>query len=604
MPSKVIAPVRAQMVSNFGTSVMGRPFEPFHITIVCPHEDSIVQLLASIFNNPTDKRSLTLLCHSAKLLARRSDLDVFLLRVTLFAVAYTACAFGWLSPLVHPDCDPSYLRCLADEINPTDPTRGRGRASLTRAVSHEIAATDKELLNFATFDQLIRDIPSDEQSQDPSVLAAFLRHRHRLMFDRNASFVFADRGLLSVVETMGFACRGQIEELAKSRREANWTRALSDPTASLFFASGRFNYTTTARVGFPVKSVRGVAINPRNNQMVAIAGPRLSTGFITQELLDGMMNDENVGKQIDDWDVFFTESTSDSALSSRADDRSSYANGAKIDVSFEFPGRRSPPQGTRHRQSFPARGSVRPRCIDGHPTDELFVTGDRSGKLLLWDFSSETATQCIKISEAPIVAASFSAPGERVLCLDQTGCAFITNFENSFELRLDGPVPLQWLNADNQFAVACSNSGELRIYDILAGGDPVVRWPIGNGRRSTCLDVWSANVAVGFDDGTVLLFDARMGVKTANLPLHSEAVTCIKYDKSGSFFVTGSHDNSVNVVEAVDSSGIKTFSNVMHEYDPNSRKRGVLSLALSQQAIVACSSVPHVHVWTVNELEI
>jgi WD40 repeat protein len=205
----------------------------------------------------------------------------------------------------------------------------------------------------------------------------------------------------------------------------------------------------------------------------------------------------------------------------------------------------------------------------------------------------------LKLSENPIIAASFNATGDRVLCVNTAGWALLTDFDATVGYQLTPGDSARWLNADNQFAVASPERGELYIYDLLAGEDPVVRWPLH--RRCTCLDVWRAAVAVGFDDGGVVLFDARMGVKTASLPLHTQSVTCVRYDASGSFFVTGSLDNSVNVVEARESSEIRTFSNVTGEYDPESPTRGVLTLALSHQAVVAASAAAHVHVWMITD---
>jgi WD40 repeat protein len=219
----------------------------------------------------------------------------------------------------------------------------------------------------------------------------------------------------------------------------------------------------------------------------------------------------------------------------------------------------------------------------------------------LWDFAGETAVRGLKLSENQLVAASFNAVGDRVLCVDSLGWAVLTDFEKSVEWRLTPGDSARWLNADNQFAVASPDRGDLCIYDLLAGEDPVVCWPLGSDRRCGCVDVWRAAIAVGFDDGVVVLFDARMGVKTASLPLHTQQVTCLRYDESGTFFITGSSDNSVNVVEASDSYEIRTFSNIIGEYDPESSTRGVLTLALSHQAIVAAGAAAQVHVWTIND---
>lgn len=90
-------------------------------------------------------------------------------------------------------------------------------------------------------------------------------------------------------------------------------------------------------------------------------------------------------------------------------------------------------------------------------------------------------------------------------------------------------------------------------------------------------------------------------MRLANLPLHSQAVTTVKFDDSGSFFVTGGMDNKVVVGEALSFVEFDQLDDVLPNYDPKSTKRGIFNLAVSKQTIVACGYSSHIHVWTKTE---
>jgi WD40 repeat protein len=174
--------------------------------------------------------------------------------------------------------------------------------------------------------------------------------------------------------------------------------------------------------------------------------------------------------------------------------------------------------------------------------------------------------------------------------------------ESHLALKIDPSDRIRWFNADNQFVVTQSMKSQFLIYDLLAGDRPVVAFPFKKHPQQVYpFAVHSTQLCAGIDDGSLVIFDTRMGMVAANMSVHRQQVTCVEYDKSGSFFVTGSSDNSVNVVEAKEFTGIQLFGNLLPDYNPSSKKRGILSLALSKQAIVACGHTGAMHVWTVNE---
>jgi WD40 repeat protein len=246
---------------------------------------------------------------------------------------------------------------------------------------------------------------------------------------------------------------------------------------------------------------------------------------------------------------------------------------------------------------------VNARCVDAHPDAELFATGDSSGRVHVWDFRSVDGLvfENTKVSEDRIQSVLYNQRGDKILCCDVKGHVSIIG-EPNLALKIDSSDRIRWFNADNQFVVTQSMKSQFLIYDLLVGDRPVATFPFKKQPQHVYpFAVHSTQLCTGMNDGSVIIFDTRMGMVAANMSLHQQPVTCVEYDKSGTFFVTGSSDNSVNVVEVKEFIGIQFFGNLLPDYNASSPKKGILSLALSKQTIVACGHTGIVHVWSVNE---
>lgn len=142
----------------------------------------------------------------------------------------------------------------------------------------------------------------------------------------------------------------------------------------------------------------------------------------------------------------------------------------------------------------------------------------------------------------------------------------------------------------------------LQIFDVLSSKNPVATFDLGKPlpppESTIPLAISNACVLTGYNDGSAVVFDIRSGMRIAGLPLHSQPITTVKFDNSGSFFITGSADNKVMVVEAKSFAGLEALNDVLLNYNSNSPKRGIFNVAVSKQAIIACGYSSHIHVWT------
>ena len=98
--------------------------------------------------------------------------------------------------------------------------------------------------------------------------------------------------------------------------------------------------------------------------------------------------------------------------------------------------------------------------------------------------------------------------------------------------------------------------------------------------------------------GRVFIFDIRKNLPISCKPFSSGRITALQYNKSGVTLYCGSSDNSFEVIET---NNFKTKFKIKDiweksNYPPN--KKGIKSIAVSNQAIVVGGYSPEIHIWT------
>ncbi|KAH0791867.1 WD-40 repeat-containing protein [Histomonas meleagridis] len=386
--------------------------------------------------------------------------------------------------------------------------------------------------------------------------------------------------------------------MAQTKENEKFLISTTNSNFSPFIVDDEFNYTSTYDIRTFSSDVRDICINNNNNQQIAYASKGVFTSLIFQH---SSTLEETVTETIDEWDRIITNPESDSSAAEKAYDE------------FESPF--NPTREVRQikltqilRASYKSFScnwkkvrmsskEVDAKCITSHPTQDLFVTGDVTGSLHLWDFNNPGHCLSVaKYTNRPLKSLFFNGTGDKICCVNSEGLVLISDFQHANSLQVPKNSSVQWLNNDAQLVVIDYDESALNIYDLLCGNHPIATFQLKSKIRGTSnLAVNGSYIACGFDDGSGLLFDTRRGYTVAHFPLHEGKVTSVKFDPSGTFLVMGGIDNSISIVEKSTILCKKQFVNVLPS---NSKKSGIKSVAVSKHAIVACGYSSCIHTWT------
>lgn len=71
-----------------------------------------------------------------------------------------------------------------------------------------------------------------------------------------------------------------------------------------------------------------------------------------------------------------------------------------------------------------------------------------------------------------------------------------------------------------------------------------------------CFFVFVCQIASGYSDGSIRIWDAERGTCEATFNGHSGAVTALRYNKLGSMLASGSKDNDIILWDVVGETGL------------------------------------------------
>jgi WD40 repeat protein len=241
----------------------------------------------------------------------------------------------------------------------------------------------------------------------------------------------------------------------------------------------------------------------------------------------------------------------------------------------------------------------KPLCIAAHPTLPYFVTGETSGRMQLWKFD-ETPTSSIQWATDPIVGVSFNATGDRILMTTTNGNIFVNDANSSNLISTVQGSVAAWLNYDTQLIVCEPRHRKLQIYDLVSGVVPVASFALSKYATVATLAVSGAQVVSGCDDGSVDVLDIISGARQG-LALHKTAVSALRYDHGGQFFMCGAAENRIKIVNVNLEADVEETGNLFSDYCPNAADKGILGFATAKQTIAACGYSGNVRVWNVSD---
>lgn len=257
------------------------------------------------------------------------------------------------------------------------------------------------------------------------------------------------------------------------------------------------------------------------------------------------------------------------------------------------------------RSSKASRKSVSVTCIDAHPKEPVFVTGEANGMLHIWNFGTKIhgSTAGVKYCDTVVKSLSFNDTGDRILMTNENGYIFLSDFKTASLLVSVPGSSAAWLNTDTQVVVCEPRYGmKLLVYDLLCGTSPVQSIPLKKYSEKTPIAVIGSQVFTGHDDGSIITVDLRSS-EFDTFQLHKSPIRALRFDKSGRFFLSGSSSNSVKVVNAIIRDEPRKLDRIFSDYEsarPPDR-RGILSFATSNHTIVASGYSDMLRVWHVTE---
>lgn len=288
-------------------------------------------------------------------------------------------------------------------------------------------------------------------------------------------------------------------------------------------------------------------------------------------------------------------------------------------------------------------------CMASHPREPYLIIGTTSGRIYMASFGrrSHATISSVIFNESYVESIDLNETGDRLLVTTEDGYIYVSNFKTANLYVSVKGATAAWLNNDTQIIVCEPMTRQFVVYDLIAGLAPVAiykfpssikfsMFPKDSYSFSTALYSQAAllptksksksslakkykkhihyqtkripiavrghQVLTGYEDGTVVQFDLR-SQDFVSYKLHESPVTVLKFDSSQRFFISGSADNQLKVVNAQVDSTPQTLKKVFSTYDqiPDDEPKGVLDIAISDQSIVAVGYSPTIHAWTMNE---
>jgi len=563
-------------------------------------------LMTKIFNNECNPTIVKILCDASKILIQ-NDMDVFKASMLLFSIEYTLSRVNFMVPLFE---NTFFVPSLAIMIEQTIShlNKSNMNSEMLNSIvgkSKQITDNDKHLFWFLLFDKMSCSLCKGPINYSP-FLSSY-HHRHRHLFSCLKNFKLSNPSIKSDVAPLLPNCIEKLKIMHDTRLTEHYRIAVSDPFISPFMPASGFSYSRTYVVSSKASSsVIDICINPQNNQNIIVAAKDIFDFHISQEDLKNDFNESAELDTADDWDVVNYKNNDlktenvvdnnrtifDSPFISKIP-KYSYNNNEPLKSSRFF---------SHSWKLCSAKDSFSTLCCASHPTRENYVSGASDGRLFLWDYGNKIPKASAKYTEHGIRTLRFNHYGDRILFGTNNGHIFTSNFHEAQHVSYSPNSTATWLNTDTQVVAFQPNDSSIAVYDTLVGEKPIltIKAPQPEQKRSPIASYGSC-LAIGMGGGRVYLYDIRMQKELSHLCLHEEAVKSLVFDDSGSFFVSGSKDNSISIIETKEFVQVGRIEGVLPNTNMQSKKHGVKTIAISNQVIVAGGYSSHLHVWTMSD---
>lgn len=536
----------------------------------------IIRLLSHIFNNNFDDCTIRILISIVKILSETHKRSSTIFAI-FFSLSFILSKANLIIPLLTTKLENIPIEAYFDEFENCE-INHENTNILKRITSagSKITENDVNILNSLLFHRISEILSKIIDPSNNDHLPEFFHHRHRIYYNFIKSFKFSRNGIIDELTPLGFDTLNILQTMEKLKIKENWLISINDNFSSPFYQDECFSYSFSYDIKTGSKT-KSICINQMNNQQICVVSKHIKQIDITSERLT---NDFE----------YDTQEYYDSPFSSIM---KSGKNIMEKSLSFqreEFE--------CNWNQNWLPKVLINSNCCASHPYRDFYVTGNEKGMLYAFNFNSKI-NYCFSYFNDPIKSLQYNRLGSKVLVSDKKGRIYLTDFQSHNLLNERQNSTVQWFNSETQYIVCDSINNKLDVIDILSGNSPVLSFNYDFNLNKKCpVSVFENYIASGHDNGRVFIFDIRKNLPISCKPFSSGRITALQYNKSGVTLYCGSSDNSFEVIET---NNFKTKFKIKDiweksNYPPN--KKGIKSIAVSNQAIVVGGYSPEIHIWT------
>jgi len=197
------------------------------------------------------------------------------------------------------------------------------------------------------------------------------------------------------------------------------------------------------------------------------------------------------------------------------------------------------------------------------PDGGTFVSGCADGKVRVWDVDIASASEKLRVGNAPLTALAF-APASLMLAVG-TGDGVIQLWDTTISkplatLQSSGePVQALRFTPDGRVLASGSRDGALKVWNATTGELQRTLQPNGAALYALAISLDGRTLATAGDDHAVQLWDMATGKSFAQLRGHNASVYALAFTPDSNTLASASADGSVRVWDI-----------------PNRRERGMI----------------------------
>lgn len=197
-------------------------------------------------------------------------------------------------------------------------------------------------------------------------------------------------------------------------------------------------------------------------------------------------------------------------------------------------------------------------------SNTLAVTGGEDDKAFVWRIQNgETLLQCEDHKDS-VTCTAFSHDSKFVATGDMSGLIIVWDVATKKQVWNFETTDLEWLqwHSEAHILLAGTVDGNMWMWKIPSGDCKTFQ---SHGCRTTC-GVFMKDgkrAAVGYEDGSLKLWDLRQGLHSFHLSdgtSHTGSITCVDAHQDNVLVATGSEDSFVKIVNANSGKVLSTLS--------------------------------------------